>query len=126
MVRGWLGFGILVFFLILGFVVAGAMDNAHIPTEQLLSQAAEKVLDGDFEGAVALGFEAKTRWDKHWNGTATVADHSPMDDVDALFAEMEIYAKTEERPHFAAVCKELSQRIQAVAEAHRFSWWNIL
>ena len=49
-----------------------------------------------------------------------------MDEVDALFAEMEIYAKTEEKPHFAAVCKELSQRIQAFADAHRFSWWNIL
>ena len=126
MVRGWLGFGILVFFLILGFVVTGVMDNAHDPTEQLLSQAAEKVLAGEFEEAVALGKEAKRRWEGSWNGTATVADHTPMDDVDALFAEMEIYAQTEEKPHFAAVCKELSRRIRAVAEAHRFSWWNIL
>ena len=126
MIRGWLGVGLLVVFLILGFVTAAVMDNAHLPTEELLAQAADKTLAGDFEEAVALGFAAKHRWDKHWNGTATVADHSPMDDVDALFAEMEIYAKTEEKPHFAAVCKELSQRIQAMAEAHRFSWWNIL
>lgn len=126
MVRGWLGVGILVLFLILGFVTAGAMDNTHIPTEKLLAQAAETALTGDFEKAVALGMEAKTRWDRHWNSTATVADHSPMDDVDSLFAEMEIYAQSQEKPHFAACCKELSQRIQAVAGAHRFSWWNIL
>ena len=126
MVRGWFGLAILILFLLLGSVTAGVMDNAHLPTETLLTQAAEKTLDGDFEGAVALGQQAKSRWEKHWNGTATVADHSPMDDVDALFAEMEIYAATEEKPHFAAVCKELSQRIQAVAGAHRFSWWNIL
>ena len=126
MIRGWFGLGLLVLFLILGFVATMVMDNAHLPTEQLLAQAAEKALDGDFEGAVALGFEAKSRWERHWNGTATVADHSPMDDVDALFAEMDIYAATEEKPHFAAVCKELSQRIHAMAEAHRFSWWNIL
>lgn len=126
MARGWLGIGILIAFLALGFVTAGAMDNAHLPTQELLAQAAEKTLNGDFEGAVALGVEAKTRWDRHWNGTATVADHSPMDDVDALFAEMVIYAEAKEEPHFAAVCKELSQRIQAVAGAHRFSWWNIL
>lgn len=126
MARGWLGIGILIAFLALGFVTAGAMDNAHLPTEKLLAQAAEKTLNGNFEEAVSLGLQAKSRWDRHWNGTATVADHAPMDDVDALFAEMEIFAKTGEEPHFASVCKELSRRIQAVAGAHRFSWWNIL
>lgn len=126
MARGWFGFAILVVFLILGFITAGVMDNAHVPTEKLLAQAAEKTLSGNFEEAVALGLEAKDRWDKHWNGTATVADHSPMDDVDALFAEMEIYAAAKEEPHFAACCKELSRRIQAIADAHRFSWRNVL
>ena len=126
MVRGWLGVGILVAFLLLGIVAAVCMDNAHLSTGQLLEQAAEKTLAGDFDGAVVLGMEAKNRWKQGWNATATLADHSPMDDVDALFAEMEIYAKTEEKPHFAAVCKELAQKIEAVAEAHRFSWWNLL
>ena len=126
MIRGWFGLGILLVFLVLGFVTAGVVDHAHLPTEELLAQAAEKVLDGDFEAGVALGKEAKSRWDRHWNGTATVADHSPMDDIDALFAEMEVYAQAKEEPHFATCCQELSQRIQAVAGAHRFSWWNIL
>lgn len=126
MARGWLGVGLLAVFLVLGFVVAVAMDNAHLPTGELLEQAAEKTLSGDFEGGIALGLEAKARWERQWAGTATVADHSPMDDVDALFAELEIYAKTEEKPHFAACCKELSQRIRAMAGAHRFSWRNIL
>ena len=46
MVRGWLGVGILIVFLVAGFVTAGVMDNAHIPTEQLLAQAAEKTDHG--------------------------------------------------------------------------------
>lgn len=126
MARGWFGVGILVVFLILGIVIAGEMDDAHLPTGELLTQAAEMTVNGDFEGAVALGIEAKARWDKQWTGTAAVADHSPMDEVDALFAEMEIYAQTGEAPHFAACCKELAQRVQSVADAHRFSWWNLL
>ena len=124
--RGWLGAGILAVFLVLGLVIAAAGSNAHMPTGALLEQAAENTVAGDFEGGVAMGLEAKERWDRQWNGTAAIADHSPMDEVDALFAEMEIYAKTGEQPHFAACCKELAQRIQAVADAHRFSWWNIL
>ena len=126
MARGWFGLAILVVFLILGFVTTGVMNNAHLPTEKLLAQAAEKTLNGEFEEAVALGQQAKLRWDKHWNGTATVADHSPMDDVDALFSEMEIYARTGEEPHFAACCRELARRIHAVADAHRFTWRNVL
>ena len=126
MARGWFGFGILIVFLLLGFVVSGVMNDAHTPTEALLVQAAEQTLSGSFDKAIALGRAAKDQWQTHWNGTATVADHSPMDEVDALFAEMEIYAQTEEKPHFAAVCQELSRRIHSFMDAHRFSWWNIL
>jgi len=126
MARGWLGAGILAMFLVLGLVLSGATDRAHLPTGKLLEQAAEKALADDLEGAVILGAEAKSRWKRQWFLTAAIADHSPMDEVDSLFAEMEIYARTGEAPHFAACCKELSQRLEAIADAHRFSWWNIL
>ncbi|MBQ8881121.1 MAG: DUF4363 family protein [Oscillospiraceae bacterium] len=126
MKRGWLGAGILAVFFSLGLAVSVFAGRAHQPTGKLLEQAAEKTLAGDFEGGVALAMEAKERWKKQWNGTASIADHSPMDEVDALFAEMEVYARTGEEPHFAACCKELAQRLEAIAGAHRFSWWNVL
>ena len=126
MARGYIGLGILIVFLVLGIGVSMVMHNAHQPACQLLNQAADLTLSGDFEGAVPLAMAAKSRWETAWNGTAVVADHGPMDDVDALFAEMEIYAKTGEVPHFAACCRELAQRVEAVSEAHRFSWWNLL
>lgn len=126
MVRGWIGVGILVVFLVLGVVTGVAMDDAHLPTGALLEQAVEKAFSGDFAGAVDLGLQAKTRWENTWNATATMADQSPMDDVDDLFAEMEIYARTGEEPHFAACCKELARRIEAIADAHRFRWWSVL
>ena len=125
MYRGWLGAGLLALFLALGIVTMTLMDNAHLPTGDLLEQAAELALQGELERGAELGMRAKYRWEKQWQATATVADHSPMDDVDALFAEMKIYAAAGEAPHFAACCKELAKRVQAVAEAHRFSWWNI-
>lgn len=126
MVRSWLGAGILIVFLILSLIAGMLMCNAHLPTSDLLLQAAEQTLNGNFNSAIPMALEAKHRWEDRWNGTAVVADHSPMDDVDALFSEMEIYAKTGEEPHFAACCQELAQRLQAVAEAHKFNWWNVL
>ena len=126
MVRGWLGAGILAIFLLLGLVTGSLMENAHTSTAELLDSAAEKTLAGEFDTAVALSFSAKMRWEQQWNGTATVADHSPMDDVDALFSEMEVYARAGEEPHFAACCRELARRIHAVADAHQFNWRNVL
>ena len=126
MKRGWLGIGILIVFLALGLLVSALAAKAHEPTGDLLKQAAEKTLAGDFEAGITLGMEARERWQRQWNGTAAIADHSPMDEVDALFAEMEIYARSGEEPHCAACCKELAQRLEAIADAHKFSWWNVL
>ena len=126
MARGWFGVCILIVFLVLGIVVSVTMHNTHQPACDLLNQAADMALAGDFAGAVPLAMEAKDRWETAWNGTAVVADHNPMDDVDALFAELVTYAESREQPHFAACCRELAQRVQAVSEAHRFSWWNVL
>ena len=104
MPRGWLGAGILLLFLILGLVVMAAMDSAHLATGQMLEQAADKSLDGDMEGAATLAMAAKVRWERQHHSTAAVADHNPMDDVDRLFAQMEVYAQAQEAPHFAACC----------------------
>lgn len=124
--KGWLGAGLLAVFLIFGICLSAITDRACLPTEELLEQAAEKTLAGDFPGGIALGTEARTRWNDQWNAIAAIADHAPMDEVDALFAQMEIYARAGEQPHFAACCKELAKRIHTFTDAHRFSWWNVL
>jgi len=124
--KGWLGAGLLAVVLVLGICLSAAADKTCLPTEYLLEQAAEKTLSGDFDGGIALGMEAQSRWQRQWNGIAAIADHEPMDEVDALFAEMEVYANAGEEPHFAACCKELARRVRSFADAHRFSWWNVL
>ena len=126
MARGWLGAGLLAVFLILGICLSVAADKICLPTEELLEQAAEKTLSGDFVGGIALGKEAHSQWQGKWNAIASMADHEPMDEVDALFAEMEIYARAGEQPHFAACCKQLARRIHSFADVHRFIWWNVL
>ena len=124
--KGWLGAGLLAVFLIFGICLSVMADTACLPTEDLLKQAAEKTLSGDFVEGIALGKEAQSRWEGQWNAIAAIADHEPMDEVDALFAEMEVYATTGEQPHFAACCEALARRIHSFADAHRFSWWNVL
>lgn len=124
--RFWLGIGILILFLVMGVVISLGMDWIHGPAEQQLAQAAEKALNGQMEEAVALARQAHDRWNDRWKLTASVADHSPMDTVDALFAEMEVYAQAQEDKHFAACCAQLRKLVESMAAAHRFNWWNLL
>lgn len=122
----WLGSILLTLLLILGLVVAAGMDRTHLPIATDLEKAAEISLTGDFTAANDLAQKAKAQWEKHWHATATVADHEPMEDIDGLFSQMEIYRKNENREEFSAYCSRLSILIEAVSEAQRLNWWNLL
>jgi len=113
---------------VLAFSIGAAigMKAIHAPGETALTQAAQLALEGNMEQACALAYDAYARWNKYRDITAAFADHTPMDDTERLFQEMLVYAKTEEIPHFAACCTELSAMLKATYETHGFSLKNIL
>ena len=120
-------FGIVLLVLVLGLCIGTAlgMKAIHAPVETALSEAVRLALDDQMEDAVPLAMDAYNRWQKYRNLTAVFADHSPMDDTERLFREMLVYAESEEIPHFAACCSELSAMLKAMHEAHGFSLKNI-
>ena len=122
MARTALGIGILVALLLLGSFAAIAMDRIHLPIATLLQQAADQPL----EEGILTAQKAKVMWEKYWQFSATLADHSPMDEIDGLFAQLEAYQKAGLSGDFSACCLRLSMLVEAVAEAHRFTWWNLL
>jgi len=126
MSRFWLGIGLLVIFLALSIGVAVALDAVHQPIAQSLDAAAEQSLAGDPEGAVMLAREAETRWQRYWRATAAVASHTPMDEIDGLFAQLFVYARQGRTVEFAAGCARLASLIRAIAEAQSFQWWNLM
>ena len=121
-----LGIAILAIFLMLGLGVAWGMDEMHLDVSDNLSLAAEQVIAGDWEKGVDLAKQAKTEWEKNWQKTACVADHAPMDEIDGLFAQLDAFEKPEEAVHYAATCAQLSKLVEAMADAHRLSFWNLL
>ncbi len=124
--RFWLGIGMLALFLILGLWVTYAMDNVHSEISQTLDGAAAQTLSGDLAEGIALVGQAKDQWQAHWHGTASVADHAPMDEIDGLFAQLETYGQAGLSEEFAAYCARLSNLVTAVGEAHSLTWWNLL
>ncbi len=121
-----LGVVILAVFLALGLGVAWEMDGMHLDVSDNLSLAARQVISGQWETGVSLAKKAKADWEKNWQKTACVADHAPMDEIDGLFAQLQAFENPEEAVHYASVCAQLSTLVEAMAEAHQFSWWNLL
>lgn len=122
----YLGMVILLVFLILGILVAVFMDAACDPISMQLEDASREALSGNLEKGILLAAEAKSRWNEAWQKMATVADHTPIDEIEGLFAEMEVYAQARENVHFSACCAQLSELMEAMAEAHSLTWWNLL
>ena len=91
-----------------------------------LEQAAEAALSEDWETAEALAEQTGVRWVQHRKRAAAFADHEPMEEIDALFAQLEVYRSAQDAVSFAAVCKLLSCQLQALGDAHIPTWWNLL
>lgn len=126
MKRGIFGLGILLVFLGLGLWGSYAMSRFHEPVADALEQAAQTALAGDLELAVQDAKAAQAKWERRWNQVAVLADHTPMDEIDAMFARLEIYGQSGNAADFAAHCNQLATLISATAEAHELSWWNLL
>ncbi len=120
--------GLCILGLLLGLCagVAWAMERVHEPISSLLQQAAEAADREDWAAARRLTIAAQARWTQYWRFTAAVADHTPMDELDGLFGELETYLQHEEQPHFSATCRHLALLANAMADSHTPSWWNII
>jgi len=126
MKRLWIGILILSVLLASGGLSSWAIAGIHAPIALSLHQAEAAALSQDWPQAEQYSRAAYARWQQHWRFTAAFADHTPMDEVDGLFAELQVYCQCREAQHFAATCAHLAQLTEAMAESHSPSWWNLL
>ena len=124
--RLWLGVGILVFFLALSLWCGWAMGSFHTDLADRMEAASRMALTGNLEEAVAETDRVQKSWQDHWHGTAALADHAPMDEIDSLFAQLDAYARALKAEEFAAYSARLSRLLHATGEAHVPTWWNLL
>lgn len=124
--RFWSGVGVLVLLLGLGIWVAKSMESTHEAVASHLEQAAREVLSGDTEkGAQALE-TARQLWQQRRPLTAAVADHAPMEEIDSIFSQLDSYAAAGDRVSFAAWCSRAARLVEAIGEAHKLTWQNLL
>lgn len=124
MKRSWFGLGLLVVLLAGGLLVTWATDRIHGPVARDLITAGEYALAGDWEQAQQLSRQAKECWEKNGKLRACFADHEPMEEIDACFAQLEVYCRMKEETAFTAACGETARKVEAMGEAHGLKWEN--
>lgn len=126
MKRLLLGLLILAVLLCGCLAISAAMAEIHRPIADCFGTAARLALRENWTEAAAQLERACNRWEKFRPFTAAFADHTPMDEIDALLEEVAIYAEMWENPHFSAACGRLYFLETAMAESHLLRWWNLL
>lgn len=126
MKRFWLGLGILLLFLALGIGTTVGMARICHPLAEMLEQAADRVQDGQWSQAQALARDARDRWERYREVTASVTNHEPMEEADALFDALDIYLQQKDVIRFADCCVRLAALADAIGEAQAIYWWNVL
>lgn len=126
MTRFRIGLGILLVLLILGLGAQAMMDGIHRPIADTLNAAGEQALAGNWEAAEGFMTAALASWEQDWRLTAALADHAPMEEIDSLMSKLPVHAHARDAVSFAENCTDLARRVQAMADAHRLNWWNLL
>ena len=125
MKRSWFGFGLLLVLLGAGLLVTWAMERIHEPVARDLITAGEYALSGDWAEAERLSRKAEKSWEKNELFRACFADHGPMEEIDACFAQLEVFCRMKEETAFAAACGETARKAEAMGEAHGLKWENV-
>ena len=126
MKRIWIGIILLTALLGAGFWISSFMAQSHNPVAQDIRQAGNLALEEQWGAAQAYAKRGKDRWETKWPVTAAFADHEPMDEIDALFAQLEVYAAAKDQIAYTALCAHLASLLEAISQSHSFNWWNLM
>ena len=126
MKRSWFGFLLLLALLLGSVLTTRGMDRVHSPIGENLSRAAEFALARDWPQAEAAFRAAEESWKQTENFREFLADHTPVEEIEAGFALLDVYSRGRDALSFAACCAELSAQTRAIGEAHAFVLRNLL
>ena len=126
MKRMYIGIVLLAVMLAAGILMSVLFLRLHQPLSATLEQAKMAALSGDWEQTARLTDQAHQQWQQCRNFTAAVADHEPLEEMDALFARLEVLCRMRQADEFASDCAQLSRLAQAMADSQQITWWNLL
>lgn len=126
MKRLWIGIIILAVLLAAGIGLSIGIPALHSRLSEALTSACDAAEKGDWETALSLANSAKADWERYQHFVAAFVDHEPLEQMDRLFSELEVYRNQRLPAEYAAVCAHLSHLSKAIGESHALTWWSLL
>lgn len=123
--RSWVGFGLLILLLLAAIVGSVSMAGVHRLPAQALEQGARAALEGDWPQARAALQRSRLAWEKARLLRSCLWDHGPAEEIQADFAVLETYGRLEDAAAFAALSRQLGEKIAALGDAHRVTAGNV-
>jgi flagellar biosynthesis/type III secretory pathway M-ring protein FliF/YscJ len=124
--RFWLGTVVLAVILIFGILLTLLFSRIHHPMAQQLREAATAAQAENWEKATALAENARAEWEQYRYLISASADHEPLEQMEYLLDQLEVYAADRQKADFAALCIRLANLAEAMADTQQIRWWNLL
>lgn len=124
--RFWIGLILLLIIFASSIGATLAIPSFHAQLAEDLESAGITILSGDWAKATALAESARAKWERARHFIASVADHEPLEQMDSLFSQLDIYQNQRLTADYAAICTHLSNLSRAIGESQALNWWNIL
>lgn len=124
--RFWFGLLLLTVLLVGGIFLGLWVDSTFTALSKDMAKACDLAVQEQLLQADHIVSITYNRWLDCRKATAAIADHTPMEEIDQLFRELEVYMQAEEGIHYAATCAQLGALLQAMADSHSVSWWQLL
>ena len=124
--RFWIGIIVLTVILVLGILLTLLFSHIHHPLAQQLREAATAAQADDWEKATALAQTARADWKRYRPIISAAADHEPLEQMEYLLDQLQIYADNRHKADFCALCIRLAALADAMADSQQICWWNLL
>ncbi len=126
MKRLWIGVGFLLAMLAIGICLTVLFGRIHTPLSDDLQKASRLAIAQEWEKATALTRQARADWEKYRDFIAAVADHEPLEKMEYLLEQLEVYAELRRTGDFSAICVEVAALADAMLESQQLTWWSFL
>lgn len=124
--RGILGAALLSALLFAGILSSRNLSRTFLPMEEVLQQAALAAQKEDWQAAEILTRQVYRQWEHCRGSTAVFTDHAPLQQIDGIFARLEIYGRAGNSTAYAALCARLAQELSDLGIEQALSWQNLL
>lgn len=125
MKRIWFGAGLLALLLFLSIGCSNITEQTYLPPAEQLTRSAQLALEGNWNGARNDSEAARRSWERNRLLAAVLSEHSALDQIDSLFAQIQVFAATQEPNAYSSACMCLARLLEALGKSHSLNLHNL-